>query len=1472
MKKICLFLFMALLVLTNLKSQNIYDPYRLGSLLCPYEAEGPGEINGMFSQIVENAGPYDGEYQIFFDGDHPQSYWQDLMTTHAITYKIEVVSFPFTTNCFSCQGIQTLALNAAAGFGATDTSSDRTLRLPNAQFPYNPTENGWVRNLADPSFVASMTAVGAPPESSLSPGQTYEYTLTRVFEGEYPDGFGGSDPATLSSRGLTLSLPFEFHGENRIILPQTVLKHTFYIHCDTDPSSKIIDSFSFVLDHTRGRMNYYPFTTSFTVTAVEADHDIAIFPSIVMPYIWTNEPGFNNEELMAPGTVGSGNNTFNYFELPLINDACTNNYMPSYADINAGTIATTPGSFTPPTYIKIPPFSLVQAFLGNENGDGAVGFNSTFGLLPQRNKQTYIIDQPIDLTIINTTEKIIYNPSDAAIDLAAPSNQTGNKTLVFPSGYTFKTVSGLYPTAAQVQASDPQNLYYHKDEVPAATTLNVGCDDVGLADGIFAYYRVKSGSTLIIEPCVQLFDVIIDAEAGSNIYYNTREISGRNFYITNTGGGTLHDANTPEPAFSNCPFKCYATSQYDMVGNFNITTNKTWNLTSLGTLDASLDGKLKIGGTITVKSGNTLTITGPGKIEFGENGKFIVEKNARLILTGTVGNEVILTSAEACNNGMWQGIEVMGDPCLPQGTASAPSVNQGYLRTHFAIIENAHTAVRFGASNDATNNGGVLNTVLTTYRNNFVDIEINRYPACTTLTTSAYAAHIENCVFETTQQLNDPHYLTAVGRPIGGYKHIILNEVANVEFDANVFRNTAVDASAQPFFDAHVRGTGIYAFNTSLQLVDGISANTFQGLSDGVWATATNTAYLQIRGNHFAGNVRGIVLEGTNYSNIYTNDFLVPVSTTNPIIANGEFVSGYNKPVGIYLLGATNFSVQENTFTNYGPVSTASNPDEFNFGIVVNNCSGSTQPTNLVSPDGIGTGLVYKNQFSYTNVSLQAEQDNLGDGGGLEYKCNLFGSAVNYFVNVADVPPAVGFGSLPSLLRSQGICSLTPAPQNLHAGNLFGDCVDENQLRFETTTTSYMQPLPFDYSDLLYSLSCYTTIAGSVPDEPITPVYCAFSEGYNTCPSNLSKCRTIPCLVSAYDDARNSATEIKDGYVVLIDGGNTTALIAKINSSMSAGSLKSLLLSYSPYLSDAALMAMLNKTYPLPNGHIKQIILENSPVTAQVLDLLKSKGLPSGILESILAAQTGISGRAEKENEINYYAFQAKLAGVELAQVYLENNNLAGVKDVVDDDKSLAALYEVASIQIEMYDFASAKTTLNTIHMAEGLKPTSKSNILDIKLKLAQNNLTWSQASANQLKTIQNIYEINPQQEVHARVILANALGLQYNLKPYGSLKETSKHHVQNANALRENKTESTFTVYPNPAANQLNLNYQLNTSETGQFEMYDLLGAKLLTIALNNETTQKQLDISQLKPGVYLYVYKIKDKLVKAERFVIVK
>ena len=128
------------------------------------------------------------------------------------------------------------------------------------------------------------------------------------------------------------------------------------------------------------------------------------------------------------------------------------------------------GEVFPDIAVKPPPYALIHAPVLNQVGTTYAGYLQ-YGeeVIPISEYETtlepsygpifhqYYLDRPFDLTVINPIEKVIYNPSEVRIE--NPLDASDDFTFVFPSGYTFKTAYGKYPSRLAYEEMYSSGLY-----------------------------------------------------------------------------------------------------------------------------------------------------------------------------------------------------------------------------------------------------------------------------------------------------------------------------------------------------------------------------------------------------------------------------------------------------------------------------------------------------------------------------------------------------------------------------------------------------------------------------------------------------------------------------------------------------------------------------------------------------------------------------------------------------------------------------------------------------------------------------------------------------------------------------------------------------------------------------------------------------------------------------------------------------
>ena len=548
---------------------------------------------------------------------------------------------------------------------------------------------------------------------------------------------------------------------------------------------------------------------------------------------------------------------------------------------------------------------------------------------------TFTIDKPIDLRLINPSEKVIYNPEEANIEMTGTYS---GHPLVFPSGYTFRTIHGIHPTEAAVLAADPQGVYPNPLLAPVPSTLGVNS----------SVYRVKSGNILLIEPCVTIMDAEIIVETGATLTYD-EDFTYGNFTVTNLGG-TVEPLSAAPPV-KPCIAECFIEGYNDVV-DLDISTTQTWSPGAIPD-DANSDDVLRIAGLVRVRSGGVLTLNGI-ELQFGPYGRMIVERGGRVLAYNT-----IFTSA--CEN-MWAGVEVWGT----RDAAQLPLIgnpDQGIFSAYECDFENAREALAATRFDDPSGiyGGGVISVQHCVFRNNARDAYVAPTRNMIGGVEAANVSKFLNNQFICDRQLTDPAYSDGYGERRAPREHIRLVGVKRVLIHQNTFSNS-LPGSAQ--WLPHFRGAGVFSLGSDFTA----SNNTFTGFSEAIWHARgwKPLPSARIRNNAITGCIHGIVLVGSDNDEVVGNTIELPPSPAFGY-ADDDPDQGYDHPVGIYTQQALRFHLEGNTIT--GAAGSAADP-YFTYGLVLNQSN-----TN----DPGATALAYLNTVNDVNVAIQCEGDNRGD-------------------------------------------------------------------------------------------------------------------------------------------------------------------------------------------------------------------------------------------------------------------------------------------------------------------------------------------------------------------------------------------------------------------------------------------------------------------------------------------------------------
>jgi hypothetical protein len=495
---------------------------------------------------------YNGEYVIYIGHlpyfEHPQqntfqgSY--NLDDFH-VSYTIEVVSFPFTIDC---------AYNSPNG--CADNSDVRELMMPPIN-SYDGNTQSWLYGLSGNCL-----------------GSVCELKNQIVNKPFTAGGYSSSISTIIESQAL-ISSYFVNHfptSHVRDLLPHTVLKHTVNFHCGDDENGRIISSISWIYDNTRGFMRNYPFYPTNSVSGhTPTYYDVIFTPkyydtSLDGDYSTTENCQFYGEPdfSQTPNYCSSQNypsmkgGSINYYPFSEIQTGCAHANFTDVNSISDLFISSVNINSNNEYHNIFPsPFSLLTGtFPRNSQGLAFAGMESHGQLqtIGSQNGQVYtthdyFIDNSINLTDINFSEKKIYNPSE--VDITA-------QDLRFPANYTFLTARGVYAYMDDyiAQTAIPENdfAFYNNDyrQFPIETDLRYeGTNPYYLphqSDSRYAsIYRLLNGSKLTIEPCVHIYDCTFDLKPGSEMVFEswpTNQHNVNRYHILRNGGTLTKRAHT----------------------------------------------------------------------------------------------------------------------------------------------------------------------------------------------------------------------------------------------------------------------------------------------------------------------------------------------------------------------------------------------------------------------------------------------------------------------------------------------------------------------------------------------------------------------------------------------------------------------------------------------------------------------------------------------------------------------------------------------------------------------------------------------------------------------------------------------------------------------------------------------------------------------------------------------------------------
>lgn len=1024
-----------------------------------------------------------------------------------------------------------------------------------------------------------------------------------------------------------------------------------------------------------------------------------------------------------------------------------------------------------------------------------------------------------------------------------------------------------------------------------------------------------------VAPVATVFNNAADPKLNTFIYCFNDQVDGEPPYPVIPVGNTLEEAKC-----------CIERKRYNAI-LYNVGTaidavfgaqnhNQVWSPGALNNPFKSVNGVVAIKDRLIIPAGYTITIN---NMTF-EYKIFLNDPNNSTVLAPFIdGAKCILMKSNSSDNGgvlilnntvfkslgtcigMWDGIEVQGDPTAVQQTITT---NPLLIKSHQAkLIVNSGSTIQdayFGASNydfDLTNgtgagifhynaslsSGGIIIANNATFKNNFIGTCFLNYSAANVM------SKFTKTNFLVDAALNNPLIAPNSMATIVGIKNLL--------FTGCNFKNLV--PTVYPIVPSNGTGLiGIISMDASFTVKGGVAIGVpygtgcyFENLGYGIraWNSTANTVLIQ--SSVFKNNWRGSYFgnfSGTSVTKVQRNKYFVyeqPSSTQAIDAAYGHYLDYCN-----------NFIVQENNFyyNSYNDVTGALVGGVFNaYGCIVN----EENPNQLCEAgDNYKGDRVYKNLFKEIKFGAQAQGFNserpnnlklqtapchggntsIEHNQGLKYVCNTFsGTDENDITVMTDGAPTVpnpgriayqqGGGSQVAgnvLSHLTGLCN-TFNPSNSH--ELFIDKtgignVNPNYLNYTSKNSAAEQ------------LFCFSPYAASVPgvpdfDLPNTGVISTPIAATNLCLSQINILHSTGNVI-----AHRQMGKLISDLAQKLTGGDAEILITLINTATS-GQIKTGLLDKSPYLSDRVLIAAIHKN--LPDLIIREILMANSPVTEKVKQAIDVSTISIGVKNQV-KAQNGQSERANLEAQITQLKDEQHV--YEIESYYTSQTD-----SLINNTDSLISLIDYIGGNDVIHKKVKAHLSKNDLVKANQ------------ELTIMATNLGTSHPDYQYLHTMSDVY--NTYNKGALGIINdASALSVveatsqrttEYDSKGALGIKEflrlttyrewiqgktnTSMQRLGNTSEDSEETSvieNAYFKIYPNPSTGIFHYNYLTDTKDfaNAQLEVHDMRGQLIISGSLNSSNANGMFDLSTMSNGMYFVKIATASKILFNSKINVVK
>lgn len=872
------------------------------------------------------------------------------------------------------------------------------------------------------------------------------------------------------------------------------------------------------------------------------------------------------------------------------------------------------------------------------------------------------------------------------------------------------------------------------------------------------------------------------------------------------------------------------------------------------TSDSTMAGDHQSVRHIRVKFNSKLTIT--GTLRMAKGTRIEIEPGSELIVDGG-------TITNTCGE-LWEGIKIWGakNPTYSYGgSKDYPQFiisKHGIVRTmNDALIENAKTAITLGYGPDGQN-GGILYADNTTFKNNWRSIQFLAFSNRMTSAPYGYVnnlSKITDCNFFTTEKLHDP----VKTEP---YAQITMWQVKGVQIRACTFADSLGFESVTDTIDENKR-IGILSYDATYitdpvcsgnysQLVlpnnpcltnPNASRNSFDGYLQAIVGMGINPSYpLTIRGNNFNNNYRGVHLVGTDLAEVYRNEFNV---------------LNKKNTAGLYLDGSTGYYVEANEF--FGPGNTSSDGP---VGIVVRN-SGSDKNS------------VTNNYMQDLRTAAAFFDDNDGPSldDGFQYLCNEM--ANNHFDMRLTGSNSQTYNGLIDIAVHQGFCNPIPDDSRPAMNELQSNCTQDRQLQVikpsqQTVFYHYFQNLA-DFEPTCFSTSfVIKDNCGDAEDDAGS--YCLVNEKAEGSPHDLIL--DIQLDTAKIGLLNDSISIFSDSIHARIDDNNTNgnsaimALCAQSAAYISNAEVLYLIEKKPSALDETDLLTCLEHLAPLSDDAAAALETNYNAVYNQLLSYIENNSLVTSRYTNTLLEMNHYERHIKKlrEEVLRYWlVYDTTGVGMDSALAFLRTS--AQPIDKMREGRLLARMGDTDQANSIFSSLSDSGDYYQNAALWNVLMQSLWADTAGISALLLDSNL-MEQASDLAASEIQDLAAYN------AKALLALVADSAISSPMYPE--ETSSNKKEASDSFFddfEEVGEDLLTIYPNPANNQITLNFTLpdNTSEA-TLHLYGIDGRFIEQYTISSKQKTMELNVANFANGTYIYLLSADGKLIARKKLNVAK